>query len=333
LISLPTWISSEWQISDTSAQDTLISQFIDILESNGNGAEDKTETNEQVRKLLTSYANENASDALKEKLLFYTLSNPTNLHDVDLESLPSTSSNNALNNLKEIFLSGSLADLDTFFNASENAELVQKLDKENIKEKLQYVILADYCAKKVGQDVKYQEVADVLGLKSQDEEEMGMEVEIWVIASELFPLFFVPCLPSSSARIRSVILGVSHQAFMYILSLSPLFPYHLCLLLLLPVFPHPNLPTLVCCPALSLYSTRALVVSGRARLSRRLYLYALTAAACMLGHFRELLVAGLALLAYVFVRNSMRLQEIHSRAKPSHILSLAFVSPPLFFLF
>lgn len=60
------------------------------------------------------------------------------------------------------------------------------MDKEKLKEKLQYVILADYCSDNVGNDITYDQVADVLGLSKDegDEEERAMQVEIWVIASK-----------------------------------------------------------------------------------------------------------------------------------------------------
>lgn len=179
LTALPSWVSKEWNIENTSEQDSIISQFVDVIET----SKEKEESSELVRKLLFSYADENTSESLKEKLLFYTLAHPTNLHDVDLESLPSSSSSNALNQLKDIFLSGSVKDLESFL--SSNSDISSKVDKEKLKEKLQYIILADYCADKVGQDITYDEVADVLGLsKDGDEEDRAMQVEIWVIASE-----------------------------------------------------------------------------------------------------------------------------------------------------
>lgn len=186
LLSLPSWVSSEWGITDTAVADKYISTIVKVLES----ANDSEEAKDAVRKLLYAYVGQNTSDELREKLLFYTLAHPVNLHDVDLESLPSTS-NESLNKLKDIFLQGSITDLEAFFNS--NTDLSSKLDKEKLKEKLQYVILADYCADKVGKDITYQQVADVLGLsKDGDEEERAMQVEIWVIASgwSSFPSVF-----------------------------------------------------------------------------------------------------------------------------------------------
>lgn len=166
-----------------------MSSFINTLESSASSSS-KEESAELVRKLLYSYAGQNTSEELREKLLFYTLSHPSNLHDVDLESLPTSSNNTSLNQLKDIFLQGSVQDLEQFF--SSNGELVDKLDKEKIKEKLQYVILADYCAGKVGDDITYDQVADVLGLpKDGDEEDRAMQVEIWVIASEYFSILVI----------------------------------------------------------------------------------------------------------------------------------------------
>ncbi|KAK9896883.1 hypothetical protein P389DRAFT_168600 [Cystobasidium minutum MCA 4210] len=180
LDALPSWVSSEWSISDSSVQDSIISQFVNLLE----GAKEAEEANELVRKLLYTYTGQNTSDELKEKLLFYTLANTSSFHDVDLESLPRSGSNNALNALKDIFLSGTVADLESFFSNNGSDELVKKLDQEKLKEKLQYVILADYCAGSVGTDITYDQVAEVLGLKIEgDEEERAMQVEIWVIAT------------------------------------------------------------------------------------------------------------------------------------------------------
>lgn len=177
LLALPSWVSREWNITDSSEQDKIVSQYVEVLES----SKEKEESSELVRKLLFAYAGSNTSESLREKLLYYTLAHPNNLHDVDLESLPS-SNNNTLNQLKDIFLSGSVQDLESFF--SSNGDLSSQLDKEKLKEKLQYVILADYCANKVGQDITYDEVADVLGLpKDGDEEDRAMQVEIWVIAT------------------------------------------------------------------------------------------------------------------------------------------------------
>lgn len=193
--SLPSWVSSEWSISSTSEQDSIISQFVTLLE----GAKEKEEANELVRKLLYEYTGANTAEELKEKLLFYTIANTSSFHDVDLESLPSSSSNSSLNSLKDIFLSGSVADLDSFYANSSNSDLVSKLEQEKLKEKLQYVILADYCANNVGNDITYEQVADVLGLQNdaQDEEERAMQVEIWVIASE-FALALRSLLPLCS---------------------------------------------------------------------------------------------------------------------------------------
>lgn len=179
LAALPRWLSSEWGISESSESDKVMGQFVDILESSTSA--DSSETTEALRKLLLEYCNQNTSDELKSRLIIYTLSSAT-IHDI--ESLPTPSSPSNLVQLREIFLSGSSADLSSFLSSNQTS-LPQSLSADKLQEKLQYIVLADYCSKKVGQTISYEEVASVLGLASQgDEEERAMEVEGWVIASE-----------------------------------------------------------------------------------------------------------------------------------------------------
>jgi len=182
LAALPQWLSSEWGITESSESDKLMGQFVEILEGSSSASE-TGETSEAVRKLLLEYCNQNTSDELKSKLLLHTLSSTT-IHDI--ESLPSASSASTaanLEQLRDIFLSGSAADLSSFLSSNQ-ASLPPSFAPEKLEEKLQYIILADYCSKKVGQTISYDEVASVLGLEGKgDEEDRAMEVEGWVIAT------------------------------------------------------------------------------------------------------------------------------------------------------
>merc|ERR1712093_255593 len=145
--------------------------------------ENVTRTQHENVTLLLEYCNQNTSDELKSKLLLHTLSSTT-IHDI--ESLPSASSASTaanLEQLRDIFLSGSAADLSSFLSSNQ-ASLPPSFAPETLEEKLQYIILADYCSKKVGQTISYDEVASVLGLEGKgDEEDRAMEVEGWVIAT------------------------------------------------------------------------------------------------------------------------------------------------------
>jgi len=172
LAALPTWLSSEWAIQDTSAADKILSSLVEVLE--GSSSDDKAEI---VRQLLLSYANGHTDENLRSKLLLYTLASSSAF---DIESLPSVSSNGDLAKVREIFLSGSISDL-----SSVSSNLPAPLNASKVQEKLQYVLLADYCSNKVGHSISYDEVAKVLGLESStDEEDRAMEVESWIIASE-----------------------------------------------------------------------------------------------------------------------------------------------------
>merc|ERR1712093_442046 len=165
LAALPQWLSSEWGITESSESDKLMGQFVEILEGSSSASE-TGETSEAVRKLLLD-----------------TLSSTT-IHDI--ESLPSASSASTaanLEQLRDIFLSGSAADLSSFLSSNQ-ASLPPSFAPEKLEEKLQYIILADNCSKKVGQTISYDEVASVLGLEGKgDEEDRAMEVEGWVIAT------------------------------------------------------------------------------------------------------------------------------------------------------
>ena len=168
--ALPTWLTSEWNISEGADQYLLT--FVEALES----ASDKEEAGELVRRLLLDYTNANTSDELKSKLLLYTLASSTVF---DVEALPVPSSSSSLVQLREIFLTGGLKDLSSV------SDLPAPLDQAKLTEKLQHVLLADFASTKVGQDVSYEEVAAALGLQtSGDEEDQAMEVESWIIASE-----------------------------------------------------------------------------------------------------------------------------------------------------
>ena len=182
LTSLPDWLSHEWGISDSAASDKIVATVVEVLEHEGDNSSEQ-ERHEAIRLLLLAYANENTDDTLKSKLLLYTLASNTTF---SIELLPSISPDSQLAKIKEIFLSGTLEDLS---NAS--SDLPAPLYAEKLKENMQYVILADYCSSKVGQTISYEEVASVLGLKGEgDEEDRAMEIEAWIIASELnFGLF------------------------------------------------------------------------------------------------------------------------------------------------
>lgn len=172
LASLPAWISSEWNVTDSSAQDQIMASFVQALDKSSS-----SEKGEPIRSLLQPYANENTSDDLKAKLLLYTLAS-SNVFEI--ESLPKVSSDATLAKLREVFLTGTVQDLSNLAGS-----LPAPLEKEKVEEKLHYAVLADYCSKKVGQTVSYDEVAEVLGLAgSSDVEDRAMEVESWVIASE-----------------------------------------------------------------------------------------------------------------------------------------------------
>ncbi|EGG08036.1 uncharacterized protein MELLADRAFT_116134 [Melampsora larici-populina 98AG31] len=53
--------------------------------------------------------------------------------------------------------------------------------KESIKFKSKLLTLTDLCSKRVGGKVSYEEIQSALGLKSEGDEEEGMEVEEWII--------------------------------------------------------------------------------------------------------------------------------------------------------
>ncbi|KAL7007700.1 hypothetical protein EMMF5_002776 [Cystobasidiomycetes sp. EMM_F5] len=173
LTTAPQWFKKEWQFASSTDADAAIGDIVQALEG--------VDANESVRRLLLSYCDANTSDSLKHKLLQYTLAS-TSQDSYDLQSLPSSSSNQQLAQIQKIFISGSIADLDSFLG--QNTDLTKPLKAESLREKLQYVILADFCAGKIGESVSYDEIANAVGLKSSDdEEERAMEVESWVIAT------------------------------------------------------------------------------------------------------------------------------------------------------
>lgn len=173
LSALPTWLSSEWGVSDSAEADTQVAQFVQALE----GASDKAEAGEAIRTLLAAYAGDNTSEELKDKLVLYTLASSTAF---DVEALPRSSSSGPVSQLRHIFQSGSLADL-----SSVSEQLPAPLEKEKLQEKLQYILLADFASTKVGKEISYDEIAQALGLDaSADAEDRALEVESWIIASE-----------------------------------------------------------------------------------------------------------------------------------------------------
>lgn len=203
LTTAPQWFKKEWQFASSTDADAAIGDIVQALEG--------VDANESVRRLLLSYCDANTSDSLKHKLLQYTLAS-TSQDSYDLQSLPSSSSNQQLAQIQKIFISGSIADLDSFLG--QNTDLTKPLKAESLREKLQYVILADFCAGKIGESVSYDEIANAVGLKSSDdEEERAMEVESWVIASTyLFHLLWHFKLIPDVAAIRAKLLAARlHQ--------------------------------------------------------------------------------------------------------------------------
>jgi len=170
--ALPTWLSAEWSISESSEADKTMSRFVAALE----GASDKQEAGEAIRRMLQAYAGENTAEELREKLVLYTLASGTAF---DVEGLPKTSGNSSIAQLREIFQNGTLADLSSF-----SGDLPAPLEKEKLQEKLQYILLADFASKKIGAEISYDEIAAALGLDSSaDPEDRALEVESWIIAT------------------------------------------------------------------------------------------------------------------------------------------------------
>ena len=154
-----------------------MSRFVAALE----GASDKQEAGEAIRRMLQAYAGENTAEELREKLVLYTLASGTAF---DVEGLPKTSGNSSIAQLREIFQNGTLADLSSF-----SGDLPAPLEKEKLQEKLQYILLADFASQKIGAEISYDEIAAALGLDSSaDPEDRALEVESWIIASMLLSL-------------------------------------------------------------------------------------------------------------------------------------------------
>ena len=175
LESLPTWVSREWGISDSSVADKILLSFVEAIEQGSSEGRYQA-----IQSLLLAYTNENTDEALKRKLVLYSLASD----DIfDIESLTPLASDDPLAKLMDIFVRGSSSDLSGVSN-----NLPPPLNAEKLKEKLQYILLADYCSNKVGQTVTYDEVAQILGLQEGgDGEEKAMEVEAWIIASTHVP--------------------------------------------------------------------------------------------------------------------------------------------------
>lgn len=183
LSALPRWLKQEWQVQSTSQADEVVSTVVASLE--------KVQAGEDIRRLLLAYVDANSADALKEKLLIYSLASDAQ-DAYEIESLPSPTQNQQLAQLRDIFLGGSLQDLQS---ASSASELPKPLNAQKLQDKLRYVILSDYCFTRVGQTATYAEVAQAISLEqSGDEDEQAMEVESWIIASASFvPGVSRPC--------------------------------------------------------------------------------------------------------------------------------------------
>ena len=162
-------------MQSTSQADEVVTTVVTSLE--------KVQAGEDIRRLLLAYVDANSADALKEKLLIYSLASDAQ-DAYEIESLPSPTQNQQLAQLRDIFLGGSLQDLQS---ASSASDLPKSLNAQKLQDKLRYVILSDYCFTRVGQTATYAEVAQAISLEqSGDEDEQAMEVESWIIASASF---------------------------------------------------------------------------------------------------------------------------------------------------
>lgn len=131
--------------------------------------------------LLSSYLtlSRSPNPQLGRELALLALSSEDSYQLYSLSSIPAVAAlaastdptDQSVFGLLQIFIGGSLSDLSHSKFPPLNA------DKERLKLKLQLLLLADLCAKNIGQSVSYGKAAEVLGL-SQGEED---EVESWVI--------------------------------------------------------------------------------------------------------------------------------------------------------
>ena len=140
---------------------------------------------------------------LASKLISLSLAQPDYFDFSSLASLPllATPSAPALRTLLDIFLSASstpLPALEFFLAVESNKALLGEweLDAASLGRKLRLVGLAGLCSERVGETVRYEEIAGCLGL-SADGDDDGEQVEIWVIDGSSFRSFPLGSLLSS----------------------------------------------------------------------------------------------------------------------------------------